>query len=112
MLAVSAGLAPDDGAGGIIDGMAVAVGALAVGFHVSLLKIGGKTMQILIVGKDGLGLSAEEIVVPDAHDAEDRGEILFQRGRAEMFVHGVSAGEQLLEIIHADEDGDGQAYGG
>ncbi len=45
VLAVGAGLAPDDGAGGIIDGLAVAVGAFAVGFHVALLKIGGEAMH-------------------------------------------------------------------
>ena len=42
VLAVGARLTPDDGAGLVVDRVAVAIHVLAVGLHVALLEVGGK----------------------------------------------------------------------
>ena len=66
MLAIGAGFAPDDWAGLVVNARAVAGDVLAVGLHVALLEIGGKTVHVLVVGQDGHRLGAEEVIVPDA----------------------------------------------
>ena len=71
MLAVGARLAPDDGAGLIVDSLAVSVHRFAVALHVALLEVGRKSMQVLVIGQDGLGLGAEKIIVPDADEGQD-----------------------------------------
>src|SRR5207247_10221162 len=71
VLTVGAGLAPDDGTSRKVHGQAVAPDALAVALHVALLKVGRKTMQILVVRKDGVRLRAEKVVIPDAEQAKD-----------------------------------------
>src|SRR3569623_1594603 len=103
VLAVSAGLAPDHGTGVVIDYFDVTIDALAVALHVALLEIGGKAMEILIVGQDGVSLGAEEIVVPDTEQRAHHRQILLERRRAEMFIHLVRAGEQFLEPTHAQK---------
>src|ERR1035441_2936604 len=70
VLAVRARLAPDDRPGDGLDRLAVAGDALAVAFHVALLEVGGEAVHVLVVGENGLGARAEEIVVPDAEQAE------------------------------------------
>lgn len=64
MLAIGAGFAPDNRAGGPGDGVAVAIDALPIAFHISLLEIGGKAVHILVIGQNSFGLGAEEIGVP------------------------------------------------
>src|ERR1700722_17400743 len=64
MLSVGAGLAPIDGPGIIIDPASLQRHVLAVALHRELLEIGGKALQILLVGQHGDGMGAEEIVVP------------------------------------------------
>src|SRR5439155_22910344 len=71
VLSVRTRLAPDDGTGCIIHGLAVAPDALAVALHVALLEIGGEPVQVLVVGENGLRLRAEKVVIPDAEQAED-----------------------------------------
>ena len=56
-------------------------------------------------------LGAEEVVVPDAQQAQQHRQILLQRGGAEMLVHGVEAGEHLAEIVRPDGDHQRQADG-
>src|SRR5215467_9642647 len=66
VLAVGAGLAPEDRAGLIGgDGLAVEGNGFAAAFHGELLEVGGGAFEVLIVREDGNGLGAEEIVVPD-----------------------------------------------
>ncbi|MCY1530973.1 hypothetical protein D9M68_661830 [compost metagenome] len=66
VLPVCAWLAPNDGAGFIIHRLAVSVHMLTVTFHVALLKISRKAMQVLVVGQNGLGFRMEEIDIPYA----------------------------------------------
>src|SRR2546427_11023377 len=109
VLSVGAGLAPDDGTRRIVHGQAVAPDALAVALHVALLKVGRKTMQILVVRKDGVRLRAEKVVIPDAEQTENDRQILLQLGSAKMLVHRMRAREQRLEILRADGKHDRQA---
>jgi hypothetical protein len=67
-----------------------------------LLQIGGETVQVLVVGEYGVRLGAEEVAIPDAEQPHQRRHVLLQRRAAEVFVHRVSAAQQLLESVHAD----------
>ena len=40
----------------VVDGIAIAVGILAIAFHIALLKVSGKAVHVLIVRKDGFCL--------------------------------------------------------
>ena len=92
VLAVRAGLAPDDRAGLVIgDLLAVAIHGLAVGLHVALLEVGREAGHVLVVREDGLGLVAVEVVVPDADEGEDHGDVLLKRGGAEVLVVLIAA---------------------
>ena len=66
VLAVGSRLAPDDGAGAVVDALAGAVHALAVRLHVALLEVRREAVEVLVVGQDGVRLRAEEVAVPDA----------------------------------------------
>ncbi len=67
------------GPGLIAELFAVAIDGFAVAFHVALLKIGRKTMHVLIIGQNGFRLGAEEIVVPDADQGQHDRNIFFKR---------------------------------
>ncbi|KAI3477404.1 hypothetical protein L1887_60923 [Cichorium endivia] len=112
VLAVGACLTPDDGAGLVVDALGVLGDELAVGLHVALLEVVCELVHVLVVGEDGLGLSAEEVDVPDAEEGEEGGEVLLERGVLEVEVHLVCAEEELLKVVVADDDGDGEADGG
>ena len=66
VLAVGPGLAPIDRPGVVVDAHAVDRHVLAVALHGELLEIGGKALEILLVGQHGDGLGAEEVRVPHA----------------------------------------------
>src|SRR5262249_58864123 len=73
VLAVGSRLAPEDRPGLAADRLALERHVLAVGLHGELLEVRRKALQVLIVGQDGDGLRAEEIVVPEGEEAhEDR----------------------------------------
>ena len=108
VLAVGAGLAPDDRPGGIVDPRAVAPHRLAVALHVGLLEVGGQAVQMLAVGQHGVAAGAEKIAVPDAEQRHDHGHVALERRGAEVLVHRVRAGEQLLEAREADGERDRQ----
>lgn len=112
MLAVGAGLAPEDLAG--IGGHSAAVPAdvLAVGLHGELLQVGRETVQILAVRKHGVALGAEEVDVPDVEQAHQRDGVALERRVAEVLVDGMEALEELLEALGAEHDDQRQAHGG
>ena len=112
VLAVGAGLTPDDGAGFVVDGVAVAVDAFAVGLHVPLLEVGREAVEVLIVGKDRFGFRAEEVGVPDADQGQADGQVILQRSGAKMLVHALHPVEEAGEVVKADRQGDAQADGG
>ena len=79
---------------------------LAVAFHVALLEVGREAVHVLVVGEESLGVGAKEIVVPEADEAEGHGKIFFRRRVEEVLIHGVGAGEEFLEILEANAEGD------
>src|SRR6266446_7158513 len=85
---------------------------LAVALHVELLEVGRQVPKVVIIGQDCYGLSAEEVVVPDANESQQHGQVTLKGSRAEMLVHGVESGEHLVELFRAKSDHQGQAYGG
>ena len=99
VLAVRARLAPDDRPGDRLDRLAVALDALAVALHVALLEVGGEAVHVLVVGQDGDGARAVEIVVPDAEQAERHRQVFLRRRVEEVVVHRVRALEQRDEIL-------------
>ncbi|CNU64367.1 Uncharacterised protein [Salmonella enterica subsp. enterica serovar Bovismorbificans] len=73
VLTVGAWFAPDNWACLVIHGVAATVNVFTVGFHVTLLEVGGETVHILVVRQNGFGFRAEEIVVPDANQRQQNG---------------------------------------
>ncbi len=99
VLAVGAGLAPKDLAGVARDGRAVPADVLAVGLHGELLQVGRETVQILRVGQHGVRVGAEEIDVPDVHEAHERDDVLLERRVLEVLIDGAEARQELLEAL-------------
>lgn len=108
MLAVGARLTPDDRAGLVIHRIAVAIDVLAVGFHVALLEVSGKTVHVLIVRQNGFGFGAEEVVVPDTDQRQQHRQVFLRRRFGEVLIHGVRAAQQLLEVVITDGQRDRQ----
>ena len=65
VLAISAGRAPDDGRGGVVDQGTIAINRLAVGFHFQLLQPQWQRAQIMRVGNDGMAVGMTEVDIPD-----------------------------------------------
>src|SRR5690606_28882604 len=109
MLAVGARLAPNDGAGLVIHRIAFAVHVFAVTFHIALLEVRRKPMQILVVGEDSLCFGVEKVVVPHAKQRHDNRDVLFKRRFPEMGVARVGPLEQLLEVFVTDAEYNGKS---
>src|SRR5215475_2403081 len=102
MLAIRSRLAPKDRPSIVIDTLAIERDVLAVALHGELLEIGGKPLQILLVGQHGDGLGAEEVVVPEADKAHQHRQIALEWRRAEVLVHLMKTAEHGAEIVRAD----------
>ena len=99
VLAIGAWLAPVDFAGRRDgDRGAVAAHGLAIRFHGQLLQVGREAAEVLRIGQHGVSLGAEEVGVPDTKEAHECGDVFFQRGGAEVLVHGVEAFEEAHEV--------------
>ncbi len=109
MLTIGAYAAPDHRAGSAGDRRTVLPHALAVGLHIHLLQVFDEVAQVMVVGQEGIALSAPEVVVPDAEHCQQHRHVAFERFRQEMLVHAIGAGQQVLEVGHADRQRDGQA---
>ena len=72
MLAVGAGLAPNDWAGLVVHDMPVHIDMLAVALHLQLLEVGGEAGKMRGVRHDANGLGAKEIVVPDRQKTQQQ----------------------------------------
>src|SRR5690349_23473375 len=104
VLPVGARLAPIDGTRIIGDGFPIERHVLAVALHRQLLQIGGKSLQVLLVGKDRDGLSIEEIYIPDGEQAHEHGKVLSKRRLAEVLVHLMTAVEHGQEIVWSNRN--------
>jgi len=112
VLPVGARLPPDDGTGGVAQKLTGAADAFAVAFHVALLEVCREVFQVLFIGQDGVGLRAKEVVVPDAQQRHEHGNVLRERSAAEVLVSRVSAAQEGFEVVHPDEKRNGQPDGG
>jgi len=79
MLAIGAGLPPNNLTGAVIYFFTIKVYALAVAFHVALLEIIREIQHGLVVRKQGVRFGIVEIVIPDAKQAMITG-IFFSKG--------------------------------
>jgi hypothetical protein len=70
MLAIGAGFSPDNRSSMIVDVLSTPRYRLAIGFHISLLEIGSKTMHVLVIGKEGVALGLVEVDVPDSYQSQ------------------------------------------
>lgn len=68
-------------------------------------------VQVLIVRQQSMCLSLEEIIVPNADESKDDGQVLFELGSLEVLVHLVGTRQELLEVIEADGKGDRETDG-
>ena len=111
VLAVGAGLAPEDLARIGRDGRAVPARGLAVGFHGQLLQVRREAVQVLVVRQHGVACGLEEVDVPDVDEAHERDDVLLERGLAEVGVEVVEACQEVLEHLRAKRDDERQANG-
>src|SRR5258706_4664596 len=91
MLAIGSGLAPYNRAGRIIDNFSVSIHMLAITFHISLLKICGKTMHILIVGKYCFCGSVKKIEVPYTYQSHQDWNIFVESSFSKMIINFVGS---------------------
>src|SRR5258707_7363967 len=75
---------------------------LSVAFHGQLLKISGKSFEVLLIGQNSNGFRAEKVVVPDGEQPHQHGEVLLKRGSAKMFVHLMETAQHGAEIFRSD----------
>ena len=112
VLAVGAGLAPEDLARIAGNRRAVPADLLAVGLHGELLEVGREAVQILVVGQHRVARDAKEVAVPHVQHAHERNGVLLERGVLEVLVDGVEAGEELLKALGAVHDDERETHGG
>mmetsp|Transcript_53784 Transcript_53784/g.126936 ORF Transcript_53784/g.126936 Transcript_53784/m.126936 type:complete len:559 (+) Transcript_53784:879-2555(+) len=108
MLAVGAGLAPDDGRRGQRQRMAVQVHALAVALHLQLLQIRWQSTQALVIRCNAAAGEAVEVAVPDVDQTQQHRQVLGERRGRKVLVHRMRAGQQVAEVAGADRDRDRQ----
>ena len=68
-------------------------------------------MKVLVEGGHEVSLGAKEIAVPDAQQTTDDGDVLLQRGLAEVLVHSVGTSQELVEVVVSNIQGDGETNG-
>ena len=112
VLAVGAGFAPVDRTRVGIHMVAIEFHMLAVALHGELLEVGGEAFQVLVVGQDGDGLRAVEVVIPQGQEAVEDGDVLLKGRGAEVLVHRMESGEHFAEVVRAEGDHVGEADGG
>ena len=66
-------------------------------------------MHVLVVRQDSLGGEAVEVVVPDADEGKGKRDVVLGSGGLEMLIHLIGAPEELLEVVEADGEADGEA---
>ena len=112
VLAVGAGFAPVDRTRVGIHMVAIEFHMLAVALHGELLEVGGEAFQVLVVGQDGDGLRAVEVVIPQGQEAVEDGDVLLEGRGAEVLVHRMESGEHFAEVVRTEGDHVGEADGG
>ena len=105
MLPVGAGLAEDYGPGRVGEQLTCPVDALAVGFHVELLKVGGKAGKGFGVGEDSRLSHAEDIPLVDSDHRVEQGRVTRNILFLGELVGLVSAREEFGEGLGTEGEG-------
>lgn len=111
VLGIGGRLAKQDGAGGVLDVFSRASDRLAIALHGKLLQIGRESVQVLVEGSHQMSLGTEEVTVPDTQQATQDRDVLLQGSFAEVLVHSVSTGQELVEVVETDVDSDRETNG-
>jgi len=93
VLAIGAGLTPDNRAGGIADRLSLQIHTFAVAFHVPLLEVGGEVQQVLVVRQNSMRADIIKIVIPNTQQSHDHRDVALKRGSAEVKVGFVRPGK-------------------
>src|SRR5690349_12609270 len=104
MLTIGTRLTPVYRPGVVVRRRAVERDALAIALHRQLLEIRGKALQVLVVGQDRDGLSAEEIGIPDTQESQQYRQVGLEGRRAEVLVDLVEAVQHGAEMARPDRD--------
>ena len=102
VLPVGARFSPVDRACRVIDFAPGERDVLAVALHRQLLQVRGEALQVLFVGQDRDGLSAEEIGIPDRQQRQEHRQIALERCSAEVLVHLVEAVQQSAKVLRTN----------
>ena len=105
MLGVVARLAPHDRRGDPFNGLTVLGDGLAVALHLELLEVSWKALQPIVVRQHGVRRQIQEADVLDIHETDERGQVGVPGGGPEMLVHFVAAGQEAIEILLPDGNG-------
>ena len=92
----------------VVGALSILSDRFAVGFHISLLEVIRKLVEILVVGKEDVSLSAVEVVVPDTYDTQKDRKVAVERCLFEVFVHPMCTMQQLLKIVVTDVECDSE----
>src|SRR5690554_882670 len=98
VLSVGPGRAPNYGAGAVSHFISVSVGMLAIALHISLLKIGGEAVHILVVRQNSFGFGPKKIGVPYSYQSHNYRYIFLKVRSSEMVIRSFGSFEQLLKI--------------
>ena len=111
VLGVGGGLAEKDGTSGVLYVVAATSDGLSVGLHGKLLEVCGETVQVLVEGRNKVGLGAEEVRVPDAQQTTKNGNVLLEGSLLEVLVHSVATSKEVVEVVVANVQADGETNG-
>jgi uncharacterized protein YmfQ (DUF2313 family) len=100
MLAICARFSPNDRSCLIIDRITFAVNGLSIAFHIALLKVSGKSVKVLIVGKYRFRCCMRKNYCTRSQVEPVSPAHFFQKVRIpEMIVHRMRSFEQLNKIV-------------
>src|SRR5580698_8637160 len=93
VLPIGSRLAPVNRSGVVGDPLPFQGDVFPVAFPGELLQVGGKALQVMLIGQYWHGLRAKGVVVPDAKEPQEDRQIAFEGSGPEMLVHLVEAVE-------------------
>ena len=83
----------------VVDPLPILSDRFTVRFHIPLLEVIRKLVEILVVGKEDVSLCAVEAVVPDTYDTKKDREVAVEWCLFEMLVHPMCTVQQLLRVL-------------
>ena len=71
---------PEDRSCLIVDRLSALIHMFTITFHIALLEVGRKTMEVLIIGQDCFCMPAKEIIIPYSDQAKDDRNVFIKGG--------------------------------